>query len=355
MPQSLLPPLLVVAGPTAGGKSELALRLAQELPGEILSLDSVQIYRGANIGSAKVGAAERALVPHHLLDICDPNERYSAAQFVRDSESVLPQIVARGRQTVLVGGTNLYLTALLHGLADLVRGSEALQARLKSLSDEELHSELRSLDALSAERLHPHDRFRVSRALETAIESGTSASELRAQHGFTELRHAALVIVVCPQREVLYERINRRSVEMLDRGLVAETEALLARYGCDVAPLKTLGYLQAVAYLEGRLPYAKLAEEIAMHTRRFAKRQMTYWRNEPTKRGWKVDTESDPALLIPREKACRRRVLASAEPSAVAAVSLPEVVDGARRRLAQLGNEVVVWYLASGAGPASPL
>ena len=343
-------PLLLIAGATASGKSALALRVASECGGEIVSLDSVQIYRGADIGSAKPAPHDRVQVAHHLIDIRDPDERYSAAQFVRDCEASVAEIKTRSHRPIIVGGATLYLTSLLHGLADLVRGSEALRGRLSSLSDEEIYVQLLAQDPQSARRLHPNDRFRVSRALENVIESGSSTSRARAEHGFAVLRNTALIIVLCPPREELYRRIDARADRMLCGGLIEETAKLRSSFGDDVALFKTLGYQECLSFLKGELPRERLAAEIAMHTRRYAKRQMTYWRNEPRKRGWKVIPPDGAESLLPvyKKKQANGREGSDVSAGGNAAVTADVLtIRAIEERLAQVGNEVVVWYVGA--------
>jgi len=295
-------PLIVIAGPTASGKSSAGLEVACALKGEIVTLDSVQIYRGLDIGSAKPDATERACAPHHLIDICDPDRAYSAAQYVRDCEAVIHEIFMRERLAILVGGTTLYLTALLHGLADLEPRDSKRREELDLLSDHDIYVKLGAVDPASAERLPEGDRFRTQRALEISLSRGRPMSERREQHRFAELHHAALVLVLCPPREILYARIQKRAVQMVENGLLEEAEELVKRYGENAPALRALGYKESIEVLSGRLARSELVEEIAKHTRQFAKRQMTYWRNEPAKRGWKVASEGGAEAFLPRKK-----------------------------------------------------
>ncbi len=281
-------PLIVVAGPTASGKSELSLHLASALRGEVLSIDSVQVFRGLDIGSAKIERAARERVPHHGLDILDPNESFNVADFLKFAEATLAELAQRKVPVIACAGTTLYLTALLHGLVEAPKADPALRAELAKLSERTLYERLVEVDPAAAQRLHPHDRLRVSRALEAALNGRIPLSSLHAAHGLRAIRHRALVIVLCWSRDVLYARINQRSKHMLDAGLVEEVRSIRQRFPQAEHALRTLGYAQAAAFLEGKLPESTLESQIAMETRRYAKRQTTYWKNEPRKRGWTI-------------------------------------------------------------------
>jgi len=283
---------LAVCGPTASGKSQLAIQLAHTLGGEVVNIDSVQVYRELDIGSAKLSIAEREGIPHHVIDIFSPNESANVAHFRGSALQAIDGITARGHVPILVGGSGLYVTALLHGLADVPATPSDLRSAVATLSAEDQYAELQRVDPKSARRLNPNDRQRVSRAIEIFRVSGKPASEFFADHTFSVVDVAALVLVICRPRDELYERIDRRAQQMVDAGLLAETADVLSRYG-RVAPLETLGYKQACDCLQGILPKDDMASEIGLYTRRFAKRQMTYWRNEPSKRGWSTRPGAD--------------------------------------------------------------
>jgi len=283
---------LAVCGPTASGKSAVSIELARSLSGEVVNVDSVQVYRGLDIGSAKLTSSERHGVAHHVLDIFAPNEAANVARFRAEALAAIDDIQQRGKLPILVGGSGLYLTALLHGLADVPATPPEVREAVASLKPEEQYAELTRVDPVTAARLHPHDSQRISRAVEISRVTGRPASELFAQHTFTAVEVAALVLVICRPRDELYSRIDQRAKDMVERGLIPETDGLLRQYG-RVPALETLGYKQACAHLEGSLHEDNLVREIAMHTRRFAKRQMTYWRNEPKKRGWCVRPGDD--------------------------------------------------------------
>jgi tRNA dimethylallyltransferase len=278
---------LAVCGPTASGKSELSIRLARALGGEVVNVDSVQVYRGFDIGSAKLDAEERGGVPHHVLDIFSPDEPANVAKFRNEALRAIDDIVARGKVPILVGGSGLYLTALLHGLAEVPATPSDVRQAVAELSPADQYAELQRVDPVTAARLNPNDLQRVSRAVEIFRVTGKPASIFFAEHTFAPVDVVSLVLAICRPRDELYKRIDSRAEQMLESGLVDETKRLRAHYGL-AAPLETLGYKQVCDYLDGKLAYNDLAHEIALHTRRFAKRQMTYWRNEPAKRGWIV-------------------------------------------------------------------
>lgn len=280
--------LLVVAGPTASGKSDLALKLALDLNAEILNIDSVQVYRQSDIGSAKPSVADMNLIKHHLVDCLDPTQELNAENFRNAAVEVLDQLEAKNKQAVLVVGTSLYYKSLIYGLAKLPTGNSQFRSDLEKLETDQAYQELQSLDLERANALHPNDRYRILRALEICKLSGQKASQLEAEHAFKKMYYKGLVLVICWKRQDLYERINQRAERILQLGLIEETRSLLDRYGNDLSILKTLGYAETLRYLNSEINLDQLRVEIAMHTRQFAKRQMTFWRNEPQKMGWRV-------------------------------------------------------------------
>ncbi len=280
------PPLLVVLlGATASGKTALSLTLAERFNGEILSCDSVAVYRGMDVGAAKPTAAERARVPHHLLDIASPDEPYSAGDYSRDARRALAEIAARGRLPIVVGGTGLYLRALLSGLFEGPKRSEDLRERLRhsaaSRSAEYLWRLLHCIDPASAARIHANDTPKLIRAIEVTV-AGRQPMSAAWQagrdplHGFRILR-----IGLDPPRPALYARINQRAAAMFTSGLMEETAALLAQYGPACAALGTLGYKQAAMVQRGEMPLAAAIAATQQGHRNYAKRQMTWFRREP--------------------------------------------------------------------------
>jgi tRNA dimethylallyltransferase len=294
---SSFPSIVVVAGPTAAGKSAIGLRLAEELGGEIVSIDSVQVYQGADIGSAKSSPEERQRVPHHGLDLWEPSHAGDMAQFLSAAREVILGIAARKKTVVCIGGTGLYLTGLLHGLAELPAADDKLRAELESLSNEELVARLSSSDSAAAKRLHPNDRVRLIRAIEGSELTGEPMSVRHARHNYRETLYRAIVVVPLWPRVELYRRIDERTVAMVEGGLLRETRGIIERYGEAAAVLDALGYAEARKVMQGELMESALVPAIAQATRRFAKRQMTYWRNEPLKRGWSVRPRGDECAV----------------------------------------------------------
>ena len=278
-------PLVVVVGPTGSGKSALALTLAERLGGEILSCDSVALYRGLDIGSAKPLAEERRRVPHHGLDLLDPDQPVTAGGYARAGRSVLRGIRERGRVPIVAGGTGLYLRALLEGLAPAPPRDEALRERLRQMAERRgtsvLHRLLRRLDSRAAALIHPHDLPKLIRSLEMTLLARRPQTEQWAA-GREPLRgFGVLQFGLNPPRAALYERLNARAAAMFARGLLDETRILRAHFGEHARALGSLGYAQALAILRGEqeLP-AAVAEAQAGH-RRYAKRQLTWFRRDP--------------------------------------------------------------------------
>jgi tRNA dimethylallyltransferase len=278
---------LAVCGPTASGKSAVGIALAQALQGEVVNVDSVQVYKDFCIGAAKVPVAERRGIPHHLLDIFSPDKPGNVSDFREASLAALNDITERGKMPILVGGSGMYFTVLLHGLAEVPVTPPEVRKQIAQLVPEVAYAQLQQLDPETAARLHLNDHQRVTRALEIAAVSGRKPSDLFAEHQFKTKDVVSVVLVICRPREELYQRIDLRSRQMLESGLIAETQAIKQRYGA-IELLNTLGYKQVMQLLAGELSYEETVTEIALHTRRFAKRQMTFWRNEPAKRGWDV-------------------------------------------------------------------
>jgi tRNA dimethylallyltransferase len=294
--------VLCLAGPTASGKSAASLRLAQVRPIEIISVDSALVYRGMDIGTAKPTAAEQALVPHHLIDIRDPRQAYSAAEFARDATALIEDISARGRLPVLTGGTMLYFKALLEGLSTLPAAQPALRAEIEARARTEgwpaLHAELARVDAVTAARLAPQDSQRIQRALEVYQVTGQAMSSLYAQAPTGGLRagDALLVSLEPDERSWLHARIARRFADMLDAGLLAEVQALQARgdLNRDMPAMRCVGYRQTWDALAGDFPLAELCARGVFATRQLAKRQLTWLRGMPQR--WRIPCDAPQAL-----------------------------------------------------------
>ncbi|HEY5674575.1 MAG TPA: tRNA (adenosine(37)-N6)-dimethylallyltransferase MiaA [Malonomonas sp.] len=278
-------PLLVICGPTASGKTAWALQLARRYPLEIISADSRQVYRQMDIGTAKASAAERAQIPHHMIDLIDPDQEFSVADFVDQARPLIDQIHQAGKLPCVVGGTGLYIRALLGGLAPVPSGDEALRAELHQRESSEgagtLHRELLQVDPVSAAAIHPNNLIRLVRALEVYHLSGQPLSELQAGHRFAEQPYRVMKLAPQQERDQLYRRIDSRAKQMLEEGLIAETEWLVARYSANLKALQTLGYREVLGYLARELDATQLLETIAQHTRQYAKRQLTWFRKEP--------------------------------------------------------------------------
>ena len=276
---------VLLMGPTASGKSALAMKLAARFPVEIVSVDSAQIYRGMNVGTAKPSAAERARVPHHLIDIVDPTARYSAAQFARDASAAIADIHARGRVSLLVGGTMLYFKALTQGLNDLPAADPALRAEIDARAELHgwalLHAELAAVDPLTAARLHAMDRQRIQRALEVFHLTGRPLSALLdAPERAVTTTTFVPVALIPSERATLHARIAQRFDAMLAAGLVDEVRSLRERYalGPELPAMRAVGYRQAWNFLDGVIDAAALRNQGIFATRQLARRQLTWLR-----------------------------------------------------------------------------
>jgi tRNA dimethylallyltransferase len=279
------PLLIVVLGPTASGKTALSLVLAQHLHGEIVNCDSVALYREFEIGTAKPTLDERSRTPHHLFDLVAPTGYITAGEYARQARQVLHEITARGRVPIVVGGTGLYLRALLEGLFPGPQRSEPLRERLRERAEQKgptyLHPILRRLDAAAAAKIHPNDSSKLIRAIEVCLATRRQMSEMWKQGrdplpGFRILR-----LGLNPDREALYARINDRARCMFDRGLVEETQTLFGKYGDQARTLASLGYKQAMQFLRGELTRDAAISAAQQGHRNYAKRQLTWFRREP--------------------------------------------------------------------------
>ena len=296
----MAPPLLIaLVGPTAAGKSALGLRLALAHGGEIVSCDSLQVYRRFDVGSAKPTLEERRRVPHHLVDVVDADEPFSAADYARRARSALASIRARGAPPIVVGGTGLYLRALLRGLFAGPSRDEALRARLEAIAarhgEARLHRWLARVDPAAAARIEPADRVRVVRALEVFHKTGRPLSGHHAA-GTEPLRGFDVRLLgLAPSRETLRAAVEARTQRMLAEGLVEETRRLIARYGPEARPLQSIGYRQAAAVVRGTLGVDEARRDIVKETMRYAKRQMTWFRHQEQV-AWCADAAEAEAL-----------------------------------------------------------
>ena len=287
-----LPSALFILGPTASGKTALALSLAQSHPIEIISVDSALVYRGMDIGTAKPTLAERALCPHHLIDIIEPTETYSAAQFATDATRLMGEIHARGHLPVLVGGTMLYVKALLEPLTELPESNAEIRAEIDAQAKQHgwayLHAQLAQFDPVTAERLKPTDAQRINRAIEIYRISGKPMSQWWAEDKSSGQSHALsfapiLTALIPEPRSVLHERINQRFLNMVEQGFLDEMRALRARGDLteEMPSMRCVGYRQAWEFLEGAVDYNTFIDKGQAATRQLAKRQMTWIRGMP--------------------------------------------------------------------------
>lgn len=278
--------LVALVGPTAGGKTDLGVALAQRIDAEIVSVDSRQVYRRLDIGTAKPDAAARAAVAHHLLDVVEPDEPFDAARFATLGREVVGEILARGRNVLLVGGSGLYLRALTEGLCPAPPADPAIRAELaRELAVHgvaALHAELVRHDPEAAARIAPRDAVRIGRALEVVRITGRPLSAWQQEHRFGDRPWDVLVLVLCPPPADLETRIARRARQMWDAGLVAETEAVLAAgFAPELKPLQAIGYREAQEHLRGALDREQAIERMRVATRQYAKRQRTWFRALP--------------------------------------------------------------------------
>jgi tRNA dimethylallyltransferase len=277
--------LVAIAGPTGSGKSELAMQLARRFDGEVVNCDSVQIYRFFDIGTAKLAEKDRRGIPHHLIDIANPDEIFTAGDFARVGRPVLREISSRGHVPVVTGGTGFYLRALIDGLAPGPLRNENLRARLQAREAKRpgcVHRLLRKMDPLTAARIHPNDLPKVIRAVEICLSERRSATQVFAAGRDALQGFRVLKIGLFPDREKLYQRLESRMEAMFAGGLIEETASILARgYAPDCKPFESIGYKQALQTLQGELSPKEALFYATRETRRYAKRQMTWFRQEP--------------------------------------------------------------------------
>jgi tRNA dimethylallyltransferase len=284
------PPLFVLLGPTAAGKTKLSLELAQTFHGEIISGDSMQVYRGMDIGTAKVNRAERSQVPHHLIDICDPTEPFSVADYQLQTKQKIHEITSRGKLPMIVGGTGLYIESVCYDYQfSSVGQDEAYRATLEQYAnqagDEALHKKLMEVDSASASRLHPHDRRRIIRSLEIAHVSGSTHSELLASQ-VKESPYDLCIVGINMERSLLYQRVEQRIDDMLEKGLLSEVQLLLDQgVPRESIAMQALGYKELIGYIDGAYSYDHAIYLSKRNTRHYAKRQCS-WFNHMDEINW---------------------------------------------------------------------
>ena len=302
------PQLIVVSGPTATGKTRLSILLAKALGGEIVSADSMQVYRRMDIGTAKATAAERAQVPHHMIDVCEPWEDYSVSRYVQEAAAVCDALLAAGKTPILTGGTGLYIDSLLSGrdFAGREEGDESLRRQLSEdydrLGGEAMLETLRRFDPERADKLHPADKRRIVRAIEVYRLSGKTISQHDAETRALPPRYTALRLVLSYRdRADLYARIDRRVEEMAEEGLFAEVEALLREgLSADCTAMQAIGYKEAVLALRGEIGREEALALIRQNSRRYAKRQLTWFGREESAHWirWEKEPDFDAALHL---------------------------------------------------------
>ena len=276
-------PLLVICGPTASGKTRVALELAAGLPIEIISADSRQIYRGMDIGTAKATPEERAFVPHHLIDVVAPDQPFSAADFMVQGRAAITAIHERGKLAVMVGGTGLYIDALTRGLIVAPGEDPELRQELLELEAQQgegtLHQRLQTIDPVAAQRLKPRDQLRIIRALEVFALTGETLTALQHRHAFADSPFDVITIGLEVERSTLYRRIEERAAMMFSSGLLEEAQSLLHQgFSRELKALRTIGYREAIACLARESSLAVAIEHTQQESRRYAKRQMTWFR-----------------------------------------------------------------------------
>jgi len=280
------PKVVVITGPTASGKTELALGLAEYFDAEIVNADSMQVYRGMDIGTAKPTLEQRRKIPHHVIDVVNPDEEFNAAIYRRLALSAIQDIWSRGKISFVVGGTGLYIRALLGGLFYVPPKDPELRNRLKEEAKEyglaHLYKKLLKCDPEYAKLVHPNDRVRIIRALEIYLLTGKRVSELMKKHGFRDNSLSSLRIFLHVPRKELYERIDKRCIRMIESGLIEETRRLLMQgYSPDLKPMQSIGYRHMVKYIQGEWSLEEALKKMQRDTRRYAKRQITWFKKEP--------------------------------------------------------------------------
>jgi tRNA dimethylallyltransferase len=279
------PSIVIIAGPTGVGKTSTAIALAEPLGGEIIGADAMQVYRHMDIGTAKPTAEECARVQHHLVDVIDPHESFSAAQYKKLADLAIQDLHKRHVRGFVVGGTGLYIKALTGGLFEEKEVDESIRKRLRTEAEtaglDALYDRLQRVDAAAAVKIHPNDNYRIIRALEVFESTGRPISEHHQAHGFLDTPYRALKIGLSMDRKILYDRIDRRVEGMLASGLVEEVRGLLARgLNPELKSMQSIGYRHVTAFLLGKMPWDAMIDMFKRDTRRYAKRQLTWFRSD---------------------------------------------------------------------------
>jgi len=277
--------ILTILGPTASGKTKVSLEIADKINGEIISADSRQVYRYMDIGTAKPSQEERKRAPHHLIDVVDPDEYFSAEDYSNRARKSLQEVISRGKEPLVVGGSGLYLRALFKGFFKGPGKDEKLRMKLREKAEKfgikSLYKELKEKDPQAAQKIGPHNLVRIIRALEVYELSGQRISELQEKGEYPSKEYEFVKIGLKLDREILYQRIDKRVEKMIEAGLVDEVRDLKKRgYGLNLAPLRTFGYKEVFQYLEGEISLDEAKEKIKLDTRHYAKRQLTWFKKE---------------------------------------------------------------------------
>lgn len=271
---------IVIAGPTGVGKTDLSLKLAKELDCEIISADSAQVYKEMNIGTAKISEEEMRGIKHYMLDVLEPTRKYSVGDYQKEVDEILKQAEERGKGVILTGGTGLYINSITDGLSDLPSADEELRKKLSEMPIEELYGELENLDKEAAETIHINNRKRVERALEVYLITNQKFSELSKQN-IKNNNYSFIKLCLTRDRENLYKRIDKRVDIMMEQGLYKEVKFLYKKYGGDtLKKINIIGYSEFIDFFEGRITFEKAIEDIKRNSRRYAKRQLTWFRNQ---------------------------------------------------------------------------
>lgn len=287
---------LVIAGPTGVGKTDLSIKLAKLLNADIISADSAQIYKGMDIGTAKITAEEMQGVKHYMLDVVEPIKKYSVGDYQTAVDNILNEKERENKNIILTGGTGLYIGSITEGLSDLPAGDPVLREELLKLDSEELYKKLMELDPQAAEDIHINNRRRVERAVEVCMLTGDKFSVL-SKKNIKNNNYNFLKVALERDREYLYERINLRVDIMLEKGLEQEVRALYEKYGENLRKINIIGYTELIEYFNGQVSYEEAVENIKRNSRRYAKRQFTWFKNDPTYVWFDLDKLSEEEII----------------------------------------------------------
>lgn len=340
------PPLVIIAGATGSGKSSVALKIAKSIDGEILNVDSVQLYRGFDIGSGKILPREREGVPHHLIDIRNGDNPINVSEFIDLADTAIKEIRSRNKRVIVVAGTTLYLKCLIHGIAQIPGKNVNLRLELEKLDTAELIRILQIKDPTSLKTISTSDRVRLIRAIEVEALTGKPFSALIEEHSHREVRYSAIALHLCWPREKLYERIDKRCEEMIRSGLIDETFSLKQKYGEAIFPLKSLGYAQALKFDSKDYDSDMVLSEIKIKTRQFAKRQLTFWRNQPLDLGWVVLPDNGEGIMLTsRVKPVRKGAVLN--DFRVMELSLTQLIERLRAFDSSAMSRVQLWNISA--------